>query len=154
MSTFEIKPNNNEKKKSRLIEVPMQGVQDYLKSSRDFYAMLGVELENATYDEELKELRFEAFLPNTLQAYNGLIHGGAILSLLDSSCGVVALIEASRENKKALTKKLSTDFKNPMIPSKKYICVGKIDSKDEKYFYTVGHIEDEEGKIYATAEVK
>ncbi len=143
--------NNIEKKLTRLMEIRTEPMIEYLKSSKEFYNTIGIDLENGTYDETAKELRLEAIVPQDLQAYEKMIHGGAIAALLDSSCGVVALIEASKENKKAVTIELTVKYLKPLSPNQKYICTGQIQNQTDKIFHTVGHIEDEQGVQYATA---
>lgn len=145
-------PENNESLLDLKNDLPE--LAKYIESSRAFFTTIGVNLEQASYDSNNKELRFESVIPKEMQGYDNIVHGGTISALLDAASGVVALVESSKLGNKVVTAELNIKFNKPLIPGEKYTCIGKIQNENSRLLETSGSIQGTDNKECASSHAK
>ncbi|MFW6256690.1 MAG: PaaI family thioesterase [Bacillota bacterium] len=92
------------------------------------------------------------FVPQkNFQGYIDIVHGGIISTVLDEAMSKVIIMTGEC---RAVTGEINVRFKTAAPVNQKYIVTGNLKKSYKKLFFTSAVLEDEEGKIYATAEAK
>ncbi|MEK6817171.1 MAG: PaaI family thioesterase [Nanoarchaeota archaeon] len=102
-------------------------VKEYLKSSRAVYSLLKIDFDEIIIDRKKIAIFWSPKLSERikLQAYKEVLHGGIVLALADSA-GILGMVEAAKQNKRAYTSevfntsflkrlRLGGDFKSVII---------------------------------------
>ena len=77
-------------------------VQEYLISSNEIYKLFEVSFDKIMVSEKEIFFSWNPKKPEKFQAYQNISHGGIILFLADS-VGILAMVEAAKQNKRAYT---------------------------------------------------
>lgn len=118
-------------------------LQAYLDDSKELYDYLDVTLLSATVDDSLKSFIFEFTPASRNQSYKDVIHGGIVMTYLDSVCGVLALAYATSNRKKIVfSKHFECDFKDKMVPGILYRAYAEITYTERNVIITKGRILD------------
>lgn len=108
-------------------------------------ASIGVDF----YDVE-GEIVVGVFTPKDIhQSYRNRMHGGMITAVLDETIG--RAVQFGDKDIWGVTMDISVKFRKPVPLNSKLLVVGKIVKETSIGFTGVGFIEDEEGKLLASA---
>ena len=83
------------------------------------------------------------------QSYPDRMHGGMITALLDETIG--RAVQIAHPELWAVTSKIEVSFKRPVRLNRPIKCFGKVTKTYSLGFVGRGYIEDEDGKVLATA---
>ncbi len=97
---------------------------------------------------ENKKIKAEFIPDETLQGFEGIVHGGIITTVLDEAMVKLAFILGLN----AVTSKISVELKYPTIVGRKYFITGEIIEEQEKIVKAKAGLENEDKKLIARAE--
>lgn len=81
----------------------------------------------------------------------GVVHGGVLMTLLDSTCSMCGLFSADRDSRKgSVTVSLSTNFIG-QARSGRLISIGTSTASGKSLYFASAEIRSEEGVLLATA---
>mgnify|MGYP003424224969 FL=1 len=111
----------------------MDNLKEYWKTSSCFYKKMGLDPS-----KDMKPLGDNALILNIasiskkFEAYEGIIHGGYVSTLLDSVGGITALFFADKKfGKIALTSSMKVEFKRPLSPLVESKVIGSVSALTE-----------------------
>jgi len=121
----------------------MEDLKKFLYKRIPFYSTLGLELREIGNGQAIFEIEIREELTQ-----NGVIHGGVLASLLDSSCGCAAF-SLIFPNGYVTTIDLQIEFLKP-VSSGRLICKAKCIKSGRNIFFCKGKVWNEDGELVTT----
>lgn len=113
-------------------------------TSRTFFNVLGAELS----DIEEGKVRLTLEVRDELCRVGGILHGGAIATLLDSLCGLAGatVVEGTHD---LVTAQLNINFVRPSVPGEVLTGHGRVEHRGKRTIVCQGEIHRPDGELLA-----
>ena len=121
----------------------MDNIIKFLYEKIPFYSTLGFELQEIADGRAIFEIEIREELTQ-----NGIIHGGVLASLVDSTCGCAAL-SLTLPNAYITTIDLQVEFLKPVAKGR-LIAIAKCIKSGKNIFFCKAKIWDEEKRLICT----
>jgi len=143
-----VENNENQNRKTlRELRLEYPSLDEYLRSSYKIYELLHIHLDNGYYDYERKEFVIDMVAHEDIQAYEDTVHGGVNAFLIDIGGGIASFIEAMKNSKKVLTRKISDiRFRLPIKTGDHIKIIGKVLDVNETGFSAMTTIYKKKGE--------
>ena len=110
-----------------------------------YLKLLGIELVEIEPEKVVMRLEMQ----EKLRQPHGLLHGGAIASLIDTAMAF-AVVTRLTESEKASTVDLTVQYLRPHTEGK-IVCTAKVLKAGKRLLFVSAEVENEQGKLIATA---